>query len=201
MWPLSWRLKHRGYETYVFRYPSYRRDIPENAQRLAAWLRQLELEELDVVAYSLGSVLLRWAANHHEIPRLRRVVFLGPPSQGAFMADWLSDKLGPGFPLLWGRCAKQLRRGDAGLAARAGALSAGTELGVIAGGTGKGKGFSPLIPGDNDHTVGVQETVMPGMRDFALARSTHTGLPLLSRPANLTIRFLETGRFRERKSH
>jgi len=199
MLPMCWRLRRAGCDPRLFAYPSWRRDIPDNALRLAEWLRGLKQTEVDVVCFSLGSVLIRWAANHCEIPALRRVVMLGPPSQGALLADKLSRKIGPGFPMFWGRCAMQLRRGPNGLAARAGALPSETQLGVIAGGTGKGRGFNRWIPGDNDLTVGVEETVVPGMTDFALVRSTHSGLVLLARPAQLTVRFLETGSFRARK--
>ncbi len=201
MRPLAWRLRRAGRQTHIFKYHSHRRDIPDNARDLAAWLNGLKVQEIDVVAFSLGCILLRWASNHCDIPRLRRVVFLGPPNQGASMADLLHKKLGPAYRVIWGRSSLQLRRGDAGLAQRAGTLPAGTELGVIAGGTGHGKGFNPFIPGDNDLTVAVQETVMPGLRDFTLARATHTGLPLLARPARLAIRFLDTGGFRDRKKH
>lgn len=196
MLPLSWRLRRAGWDPRIFAYPTWRCDIPDNALRLAAWLRGLGQPEIDVVAFSLGSIVLRWAANHADIPRLRRVVLLGPPSKGAYMADLLSKKLGPLFPAVWGRSALQLRRGPLGLAARSEALPAGTEVGVVAGGTRKGKGFNPWIPGDNDLTVGVEETVVPGMTDFVLVHSTHAGLAFLGRPGRLVVRFLETGRFR-----
>src|SRR5690606_1560533 len=116
--------------------PSWRRDIPDNAARLAEWLRALEVEELDVVTYSMGGIILRWAAAHHDLPRLRRVVLIGPPNRGAFMADWLDGRLGVLYPAIWGRAARQLRRGARGLCERAGPLPSATEFAVIAGGRG-----------------------------------------------------------------
>ncbi len=198
---LAWKLRRAGYDPRMFRYPSYRNDLPDNARRLATFLRELGAEEIDIVGHSLGGMLVRWAANHHELPRLRRVVMLGTPNQGAFMADWLAERLGLLFPLIWGRSAHQLRRGDVGLCARAGLLPKGTELGVVAGGTGKGKGFNPLIPTDNDFTVGVSETVLSGMTDFALVRMTHTMLPCSPKSMHFIVRFLETGHFRDRNAH
>ncbi|MCB2153564.1 hypothetical protein KQI84_01655 [bacterium] len=193
---LAWRLRRAGYRTRVFSYASYRRDIPDNAELLAAYLRQLGEDDIDVVTFSLGGILLRWAVNHHEMPRLGSVVQIGAPNRGAFMADWLWSKTGPFFPLIWGRAAMQLRRGTAGLCERAGQFPRATRLGIIAGGISHSKGFNPLIPGDNDFTVGVQETILPGMRDFALVRARHTQLVLLKRTADLTRQFLQTGRFR-----
>lgn len=198
MMPLYGHLYRAGWKPRLFSYPSYSRDIPDNAARLATWLRALGESEVDVVAFSMGAILLRWAANHHEIPRLGRVVMLGPPNGGAAMADWLSDKLGPVYPLVWGRGALQLRRGDRGLCERAGQLPAGTQLGVIAGGRGNARGYNPLIGRDNDRTVAVAETIMPGMTDFAHVNATHTWLPLGARSRSLAVRFLKTGQFRER---
>lgn len=198
MLPIWLTLRWRGHRPRLFRYPSYRRDIPDNATRLAEWLRGLGVDEVDAVSFSLGSILLRWAVNHHRVPRVRRIVMLGPPNRGAFMADWLHRKCRILYPLIWGRCAMQLRTGPRGLCERAGRFPATSELGVIAGGRGGPRGFNPLIPGDNDFTVGVEETVMPGMKDFALVRRTHTMLPFSARPRRLVATFLETGRFRPR---
>ncbi|MEQ8821569.1 MAG: hypothetical protein RLY93_15145 [Sumerlaeia bacterium] len=199
MWPLGWRLKRAGRRTVLFRYRSWARDIPENGRRLAIFLQGLEEDEIDAVAFSLGAILLRWATNHHDIPRLRRVVMIGPPNRGAHMADWLSRRLGPLYSLIWGRAALQLRRGGRGLAERAGQLDPGTDLGVIAGGTGKGRGYNPLIPGDNDMTVAVAETILPGMLDFTVLRRPHNMLPISARTADLAIRFLESGKFKTRQ--
>jgi pimeloyl-ACP methyl ester carboxylesterase len=197
MWALAWTLRRAGWEPRIFVYPSWRRDIPANAARLAAWMQRWGVEELDVVTFSLGGIVLRWAAAHHDLPRLRRVVLLGPPNRGATMADWLDTRLGILFPAIWGRAARQLRRGDLGLCERAGAFPPGTEFAVIAGGRGSGKGLNPLIPGDNDFIVGVAETILPGMGDFTLVPHRHSLLPLSRRACRLTVRFLKDGRFRE----
>jgi pimeloyl-ACP methyl ester carboxylesterase len=199
-WPMAWTLRHAGFAPRIFRYPSWRRDIPDNAARLAEWLRTLGEEEVDVVAFSLGGIILRWAATHHPMPRLRRVILLGPPNRGAQLADWLEGRLGWLFPAIWGRCARQLRRGERGLAERAGVLAPPTEFAIIAGGTGKPDGFNRLVAGDNDFTVSVEETLLPGMRDFALVPLRHTTLPLHGRSRRLIVRFLTEGRFRERQS-
>lgn len=200
MTTLKWALQRRGYRTISFSYPSYRQDIPDNATRLAKFLADLDEPVLDVVAFSMGNIILRWAANHHDIPKLRRVVMIGPPNQGAFMADWLDKKIGVLFPLIFGRCAKQMRRGDKGLAARAGNLPEDTQIGVIAGGTGTEQGYNFIIPGDNDRTVAVSETILPGMTDFILVPQVHTSLTLKQRSINLACDFIETGRFPRRGS-
>jgi hypothetical protein len=196
---LAWRLRRAGYAPLVWSYASYRRDIPENAAALARLLARQKEGAYDVVAFSLGSIVLRWALNNHAVPAPRRVVMMGPPNRGAFMADWLHRKTGPLFPVLWGRCAMQLRRGAAGLCESAGTLPKSIPVGIIAGGRGTPRGFNPIIPGDNDLTVAVTETVLPGMADFTLVPLTHSLLPLHGRSGELVLRFLETGRFRPAK--
>src|SRR5690606_37247050 len=133
------------------------------ALRLAEFLRARQLTEVDVVAHSMGGVILRWAMNHCEMPRLRRAVLIASPGDGAWLAGELHRRSGPIYPLSFGRAGLQLRRGEQGLCGLAGDLAM-AEMGVIAGGNGTPRGmprFLPL-PGDNDGTVMVDETISPG---------------------------------------
>jgi len=195
MWPLERALRRAGRRTFLFGYPSYRDDIPGNARRLARALRERAEEPLDVVTFSLGGVLLRWAANHESIPRLRRVVMIGPPNQGAWMADWADAHLGPLFPLMFGRAARQLRTGNKGLCADAGRLPEEVELGIVAGGTGTPRGVVAMIPGDNDRIVRVEETTLEGMRERVLVHAPHGPLIFARETHELVVRFLEQGCF------
>ena len=126
MWPLERALRAAGRRTFLFGYPSYRDDIPGNARRLARSLGSLAEEPLDIVTFSLGGVLLRWAMNNEQVPALRRVVMIGPPNQGAWMADWADAHLGPLYPWMFGAAARQLRTGSRGLCVGAGRQAAGT---------------------------------------------------------------------------
>lgn len=195
MWPLERALRRAGRRTFLFGYPSYRDDIPGNARRLARALRDRAEEPLDVVTFSLGGVLLRWASNHESIPRLRRVVMIGPPNQGAWMADWADAHLGPLYPLMFGRAARQLRTGSKGLCTQAGRLPEDVELGIIAGGTGTPRGVVPMIPGDNDRIVRVEETTLEGMRERVLVRAPHGPLIFARQTHDHVVRFLEQGTF------
>lgn len=195
MWPLERALRRAGRRTFLFGYPSYRDDIPGNARRLARALRERGEEPLDVVTFSLGGVLLRWAANHESIPRLRRVVMIGPPNQGAWMADWADAHLGPLFPVMFGRAARQLRTGEKGLCAAAGRLPEEVELGIVAGGTGTPRGVVAMIPGDNDRIVRVEETTLEGMRERVLVNAPHGPLVFARETHAHVVRFLECGSF------
>jgi pimeloyl-ACP methyl ester carboxylesterase len=195
MWPLGRTLKRDRRPPVYFTYPSRRHDIPDNAERLARFLRARGPGPFDVVTHSLGAVVLRWAATHHDLPRLRRVVMIAPPNRGCIFADRLHRKLGPVFTLIYGQTGLQLRRGRLGLADRAGLPVA--QIGVIAGGTGTPKGFNRFLPGDNDHLVVVEETILAGMKDFVLVNHHHSSMLWARDTAELTLRFLRTGRFRQ----
>jgi pimeloyl-ACP methyl ester carboxylesterase len=194
--PLKTRLDWAGHETRLFRYPSYRHDIPSNATRLARYLNTLGQENLDVVTFSMGGILLRWAVNHCEpIPTLRRVVMIGPPNQGAWLGSRLDKALGPLYPMVVGAAAKQLRSGSHGLCAGAGLLPKETELGIIAGGRNNSTGYNFFIPGDNDRIITPEETKLEGMNDWILIRAAHGPMIFGAETADLVRRFLATGSF------
>lgn len=193
---IAWRLRRRGRVVYNIGYNSYHTPIPDIAVRVSRRIMALDHPEVDAVVHSMGGIVLRWAANHCPMPKLRRVVMLGTPNLGSVLADRLESRL-RGLPsMLFGEAFLQLRRGDNGLCTRAGRI-AGAEVGVVAGGLRKQFGMSKLIPGDNDTKVAVEETVMPGMTDFIVVPERHGYLLLSNRTFNHVHRYLETGRFRE----
>lgn len=194
MWPLGRYLKRDRRPTFYFDYPSRLRDVPDNALRFARWIERQGPGPYDVVTHSLGAIVVRWAAAHHDLPRLRRIVMIAPPNRGALIADRLHRRLGPLFTLIYGRTGLQLRRGKLGLAERAGVPNA--QIGVIAGGTGSTRGYNPFLPGDNDFLLGVEETILGGMKDFVLVNHRHSPILFARDTAELMLRFLRTGRFR-----
>lgn len=197
MWPLSRRLQRQGFRTLVFRYPSYRWRVEPSAELLANYLNKLSDEVVDVVTFSMGGILLRWAVNNHQIkPRLRRVVMIGPPNRGSRAADLVYNTVGEaGLRLFFGRAAPQLRHGRNGLCTRAGFLPEDTELGIIAGGKGNQRGFNYLLPGDNDRIVTVNEARLYGMKDFRVLELGHGPLIFSTKTADLCRRFLKRGSF------
>lgn len=200
MWRIKWLLERKyGRRTINIGYNSMIHDIPTIAEQIARRLAELNIREFDAVTHSMGGVLLRWAMNNQPMPRLRRAVLVTPPNQGVWVAEFMERKLGAVAPLIWGQAVLQLRRGNLGLAAQAGRLS-GAEIGVIAGGSGTPKGLRNWfgIPGDNDGIVAVEETIMPGMKDFVLLNENHMSVILSSQTAHMVNLFLEHGVFRPR---
>jgi len=103
MWPLSWWLKWRGYETAIWSYWSLSLPIAVHGARFAQYLKKLENAGLSysIVAHSMGSIITRVALMQGGFSGLRRVVFLAPPNHGlpiARLAPWILKRLSP--PLL-----------------------------------------------------------------------------------------------------
>ena len=54
------------------------------------------------------------------------------------------------------------------------------------------------LNGDNDGTVAVDETRLPGIREHAVIAATHTGLPFSDEAIAMTTNFLRAGQFAAR---
>ena len=68
------------------------------------------------------------------------------------------------------------------------------QFGIIAGGKGT-EGFNPLLPGNDDGVVRVEETRLAGARDFAVAPVVHMFLKDDATVQEYTLRFLQKGHF------
>ncbi len=205
MWPLRWRLRYRyRRRVEIFRYERFHHDVPRLAEMLARRMAKLGVKEFDAVTHSMGGVVLRWAMNHQPMPKLRRAVMIAPPNNGSWLAAHLSKKMGVFFRWVFGQGGLQMRPGRLGIATRAGLLE-NAEVGIIAGGNGTAKGKRNWfnIPGDGDGTVAVEETILPGMKDFMLLNYSHTHILFAAQTAMMANLFLEHGVFRPKlkKSH
>jgi len=88
---LAARLRRDGRDVYTVNYPSLLSDTDAKAAHLAVTLRRIAAEsaseKVDVVAHSLGGVLIRAVACHHAgLGLLGNVVTLGSPHRGCALA-------------------------------------------------------------------------------------------------------------------
>lgn len=175
-----------------FDYPSTRVPIPDSAEYLHSVIQSLgDIDSIDVVAHSMGGLLLRAYLMKHKEPRFRRAVMLGVPNKGAEMADYL--KANPLFRAIMGPAGQQLTTGEDSLI---GTLPTPEfEFGVLAGGRSAPRGYNPLLPGDNDSTVTVESTRLPGAHDFLLLPVIHSFLMTDKTAIAATRCFLKTGQF------
>lgn len=180
-----------------FDYPSTQVTIPENAKFLEQVIASLDgIEEIDLVVHSMGGLVVRsWLAQQAVVDsRIKRMVMLGVPNRGANMADRFRANLL--FKVIFGPAGQQLVT-EANSDFIASLPTPPFPFGIIAGGRNALKGYNPLIRGDNDGTVGVSSTRLPGAADYILLPVLHSFMMSDAETIAYTLRFLETGTFRE----
>jgi pimeloyl-ACP methyl ester carboxylesterase len=185
-------LTEDGYTVVSFDYPSTRVPIQESAEYLHHVIESLVgVESIDIVVHSMGGLVLRSYLQKHNDTRLHRAVMLGVPNNGAQLADFLKNN--PVFRMILGPAGQQLVTESDGLIN--GLPAPDFEFGVLAGGRGAARGYNPLLPGDNDSTVTVASTRLPGARDFICLPVIHTFLMTDPQAIKATCCFLTHGRF------
>jgi hypothetical protein len=188
-----------GYMAECVAYPGLFDDIGQNAKALDSVVRHLDgVEEINFVGHSLGNLVIRRylgdqtdpAAGKTPDKRIKRIVMLGPPNQGAELSNKLGDytlfaALGPSAEQL----GKRWPELEPTLATPA------CEFGIIAGGRGNEHGYNPFLTGDNDGMVTVASTRLPGARDFLLVNELHFVFLISPNVQSHTLEFLRHGYF------
>jgi pimeloyl-ACP methyl ester carboxylesterase len=204
-------------------YPSTQGSVGEHAKSLARLIDGLEgIDEIDFVAHSLGNIIIRHYLQDVKVrekndklhlagsgtaaltpaaspvkeegskrkqPRFRRMVMLGPPNHGSTMALLVSEpKL---LQTVGGKSAAELGRDWDHLQGKLAIPN--FEFAIITGGKKDGRGYNPLMPGDDDGMVGVEDARLVGARDSAVVPVLHFFLPHDPHVQEQTLRFLEKG--------
>jgi len=188
--PLAWAMRRAGHRTLLFGYRGVRDDWSDNVRRLERFLAMRTEPRIDIVAHSLGGLLV--GACLAACPALPqgRVVLLGSPWQGSAVARRIA-RLGLAGHLLGG-AAEVLQQGYRQ------AWPDGREVGVIAGTghPGLGQLLLPGLASPHDGTVSLCETRVPGVCDSLALPLTHSGLLFSRQVAQQVGAFLAHGRFR-----
>jgi pimeloyl-ACP methyl ester carboxylesterase len=174
-------------------YPSTRVDIPSCAEYLHSVITNLDgVEEINLVVHSMGGLVARAYFSKYHDPRLKRLVMLGVPNAGAKMADHMRGNLF--YRVVFGPAGQQLSPAHGFV----GTLpTPPIPFAIIAGAKGDGKGWNPLLSGDDDGTVELASTRLTGAADFIALPCLHTYLIYDPVVMTHTIRFLQTGLLRE----
>jgi pimeloyl-ACP methyl ester carboxylesterase len=187
-------LEQAGYTVVGFDYPSTRVTIHESAEYLRQVIGSLEqASEINFVVHSMGGLLVRTYLRQDPDPRIHRMVMLGVPNHGANMANVVQNN--PLFKLLFGPAGQQLIEDPEGFIASL--PTPQFEFAVIAGARGTEDGWNPLIDGDDDGTVEVANTRLPGATDFMTVCGMHSFLMDREDVIDSTCRFLTNGALRE----
>jgi pimeloyl-ACP methyl ester carboxylesterase len=187
-------LRHRlanefSLELHPFRYSATSSVMSEIVERLDAFVRELRSSEVHLVGHSLGGLVIYRFLERFPKQPAGRAVFLGTPCVGSRAAE-RAGRFAPVAHLMGQSVAEELlkpqeRRWDHA-----------RPLGIIAG--TQPLGFGQLVAGfdeDNDGTIAVSETRMPGATDTLVLPVSHLGLLVSARVARETGLFLTTGHF------
>jgi pimeloyl-ACP methyl ester carboxylesterase len=187
-----------GYEVCNVTYPTTRADIGTHARNLASIVAGLSgVERVHFVGHSMGNIVVRryladraQASSDAGLPPVGRMVMIAPPNQGAQIARRLA-----GLGLLHVVLGKPLAELGRDWSQLEQSLATPGNFGVIAGGRGREAGYNPLLTGDDDLVVSVEETRLAGASDFIVLPAMHAFIMNRLEVQRQTALFLQTGRF------
>jgi len=192
--PMARTLRAAGYEAHGVNYPSTRLSLADHADQVEALLdRQQGIETVSLVTHSMGGIVARVLLSRAEAAwrrriRVHRLLMIATPNQGAQMAVEVG-RLG-GFDAIAGPALRELHP------VRAADLpTPDVPFGIIAGGRGTPRGYNPLLAGDDDMTVAVEETKLHGAEAFLVVRAVHTFIMAHPEVVRAAQHYLATGRF------
>ena len=187
-------LKHRlaqdfGLNLHSFRYSAAGSSMADISARLAEFVSGLQAPAVHFIGHSLGGLVIhRFLERHPEQPH-GRAVFLGTPCV-ASRAAVIAARFAPLAHFMGQSVAEELLRPNQRSWAQQ------RELGIVAGTQPIGVGqLLAAFDEDNDGTIAVSETRMPGATDHITLPVSHLGLLVSARVARETGLFLTQGRF------
>ena len=183
---IATRLSRAGFVVKNFGYRSRRHTIATQIEKLREFLLPFKGRRLNFVAHSLGSILARaFVLRFGDEFQYGRLVMLGPPNHGSSFARGLEALLPA--EKIWGPVLSELAHLSMPTA------SDKIEIGVIAG--QRSLWPWPFLKGAHDGIVTVEETKLPGMKDFVLVSAVHAELLFKKKVSDLAISFLKSGSF------
>ena len=198
---LAGDLEAAGFTAVPVTYPSTRQSLRAGAAMLAEVTDRLVADQdpadpvtLHFVGHSAGGLVIRaWGEVTPDAP-VGRTVLLGVPNGGAALADAVRavPVLGGSLALAWGAAAGELST-DPAATLRTLPPPRGP-FATIAGCRGTAGGYNPLVPGDDDGTVGVAEARLAGeAAHLAVPGALHSFLMNDERVRAATVEFLRGG--------
>lgn len=187
MWPLSKLLTRYGHSTFLFGYPSTGESLANNADRLAAFIRQFKTP-VDLVGHSLGALVALEAISKLDASFSGgSFVALAPPFRGSAVgrkiADYRIGKMILGASKdIWGQIERSAPKGW-----RVGVICGEIPFGVAT--------LVASLSSPNDGAVLRSESELSGASGSISIRTTHTGIIFSPTVAKLTSSFLKTGSF------
>jgi pimeloyl-ACP methyl ester carboxylesterase len=183
------RLVQHGFRVDLFSYASMHGDVASIGRELRERMLRSPGQRVHLVGHSLGGAFVYRALADCDAPINGNAVLLGAPLNGSRAAEgvmrwpWLKPVLGTHVTCEIARPAGRSWDGRTALGAIAGSLPIGTGQ------------FFARFDEINDGTVGVSETMIPGLTDHIVLPHSHIGMLFADDVARQVAQFLRTGRF------
>jgi pimeloyl-ACP methyl ester carboxylesterase len=193
--PMVRALVADGYEAAAVTYPSTRRGIELLADPIDALIASAEgIRTVSFVTHSMGGLIAREilgrSGGWRDRVTVNRLVMIATPNRGAVIADRLAQSklfrevAGPAGVQLTTDYVPELPRPTCRFA-------------VIAGSRGDGRGFNPLLAGEDDLTVTVDSVLLDGAEDsWVVPGALHTFIMQRPDVVAATVSYLRTGHLR-----
>ena len=178
-----------------FSYASTRNSIASHSAALRELIENLPGNpKISAVGHSLGNIVFRQAIGEWQrdadpknvLPRLHRIVMLGPPNQGSAFAARLA-KLGV-FETITGNSGMQL--GPSWQAIQDGLGTPPCPFAIVAGDISSSPLQNPLLDGPSDGVVTLEEATLEGMAEIATVPVIHSFLMSDPSVVRATVSFL-----------
>ncbi len=190
---LEQALQQEGFHVVNVAYESRKYSIETLAnQAISPAVKECEKQQkISFVTHSMGGILVRQYLSEKPLPKLKRVVMLGPPNKGSEVVDKLGDV--PGFHFINGDAGLQLGTGQYSVPNQLGPVD--FDLGIVAGTRSINLILSTLIPGPDDGKVAIENTKVEGMKAHLQMPVTHPFMMKNDKVIKQVIQFLKHGHF------
>jgi pimeloyl-ACP methyl ester carboxylesterase len=187
------------YTVFNVTYASTRLSIKDHAESLGQIVKHLDgAKEIHLVAHSMGNLVIRHYFGDHlpadktrkPDPRIRRVVMLAPPNQAPALAK--TFKQNPLFQIIWGVSGIEMANWT-DLEKRLGTPTC--QFGILAGRMSSAASSNPLIRGNDDLVVAIEETKLAGAIDYRVIQVNHSTIMRNETVMDYTLSFLRHGFF------
>lgn len=187
------QLKKLGFQVHYIFYQSVLKNSVQNAKVIHKKILKLNLPDLHIIAHSLGGIITMHLFDQFDDIPQGKVVMLGSPVNGSFVAQKVQK-----WPIISPLLSQSMPSALSG--ENIPPWSCGRDWGMIAGTRNQGLGLlTGGLPGENDGSVLMEETLHPKQTDHIKVNTSHTGLLFSKEVAQLCNAFLQTSKFKHTK--
>ncbi len=181
-------LRDAGFAAHSLNYATLFEDVVHHANHFEYLLNHIQgIKKVSFVTHSLGGLVVREILKRNlnwNGAKAHKLVMMGTPNKGAQIAEFLGRL--KAYEIIVGPSGQDVKPRQK--------LNELPEPQIptliIAGGRGNDKGFNPLLSGDNDGIVSVDETRLDVEHEFLLIHSIHTILMDNKEAIKATVKFL-----------